>query len=158
MFRNHDRAGEGLRIRRSAAFLIALFSVLSIAAGATGIARVQQRDGAVKTYRDVHIRIADRSMSITSSDGKGTLTISKAACSVIGQLMRCLPYAVVLDQNGFSHEISLQTGTVYLNPSGAMQPLPRSSTQIPPHGVLASIRTKAGTYMSLEGIVDELKR
>ncbi|MGZ3520868.1 MAG: hypothetical protein ACXVAG_07760 [Vulcanimicrobiaceae bacterium] len=138
--------------------LACLFSVPIGAVNATGTARVQQRDGTVKIYRYVWIRIADKRMSITSSDGKGTLVISKAACSMVGKLMRCFPYSVVLDQNGGTRQIAMQTGTVWLNPSSAKQQLPQSSTQLPPRSVLLSIRTKAGTYLSLNGTVDELKR
>jgi hypothetical protein len=135
-----------------------LLSIQIGAASATGTARVQQHDGAVKTYRNVRIRIENKSMSITSSDGKGTLTISKAACSTIGKLMRCLPYAAVLDQNGRTQPIAMQSGTVWLNPGDAKQQLPHSSTQLSPRGVLLSIQTKAGTYVSLNGTVDELKK
>jgi hypothetical protein len=142
----------------SPVFVAPLLGLTICAVNATGTARIQQRDGAVQTYRDVRIRIADKSMSITSSDGKGTIVISKAACSTIGELVRCLPYEAVLDQGGGTKPIAMQTGTVWLNPSGAKQQLPQSSMQLPPRGVLLSIRTKAGTYFSLDGTVDEVKK
>jgi hypothetical protein len=52
----------------------------------------------------------------------------------------------------------MQTATVWLNPGNAKQQLPHSSTQLPPLGVLLSIQTKAGTYLALNGTVDELKK
>lgn len=153
-----DRRGCRSPSLVAALFFACLLSVHGGAANATGTARVQQHDGAVHTYRNVRIRIENKSMSITSRDGKGTITISKAACSVVGKLMRCLPYAAVLDQNGGTKPIAMRSGTVWLNPSDAKQQLPHSSTQLPPRGVLLSIQTRAGTYLSLNGTVDELKR
>lgn len=147
-----------MRALLSLLFLACLLSVPIGAAHATGTARIQQPDGAVKVYRDVRISIENKRMSITSSDGKGTLVIGKAACSMIGKLMRCFPYSAVLDQNGGAQPVAMQTGTVWLNLSDAIQQLPRSSTQLPLRGVLLSIRTKAGTYVSLQGTVDELKK
>jgi hypothetical protein len=88
---HHERGGGRLRALVSVLCLACLLSVQIGAANATGTARIQQRDGAVKTYRNVRIRIENKSMSITSSDGKGTIIISKAACSMIGKLVRCLP-------------------------------------------------------------------
>jgi hypothetical protein len=52
----------------------------------------------------------------------------------------------------------LQSGTVWLNPTRTEQPLSYSSTQLAPHGVLMSIHTKAGTYVSLTGTVDEIQK
>ncbi len=128
------------------------------AAFATGTARVQQRDGEVRIYRNVHISIAEKQMSLTSGDRVGTIVISKAACSAVGKLVRCFPYSAVLKQHGGSRRIEIRNGTAWLNPSDSKQQLPQSSTQLPPHGVLLSVLTKAGTYFSLDGIVDVLKK
>jgi hypothetical protein len=127
-------------------------------AHATGTVRVQQNDGSVQTYRNVAIRIKNDSMSITTSDGKGTLVIGKAACSKIGALIRCLPYDATLDQGGGLTHIALQNGTAWFNPESTAQTLSFSSQQIPPHGVVLAVRTKAGTYMSLTGTVDEISK
>jgi len=144
-------------LRSLCVFLIA--SVLSIpsVAFATGTARVQQSDGSVKTYKNVRISVAEQHLSITSSDGKGTLVINRAACYVVGKLMRCLPSSAVLNQNGSTLPIAIEYGSAWFNPSSENQQLPHSSTQLPPHGVLLSLQTKRGTYVTLDGIVDEKK-
>jgi hypothetical protein len=127
-------------------------------AGASGTARIQQRNGSVKIYTNVRIKIDQQSMSLTSSDGKGTVYIGKAACTKLDELVRCFPYDATLDQGGKMTHIALQSGTVWLNPTSTKLPLPNSSTQLPPHGVMLSMQTKAGTYVSLTGTVDEIKK
>ena len=52
----------------------------------------------------------------------------------------------------------LKSGTVWVNPSSTTQQLTLSSTQLPPRGVLLSIQTKAGTYVSLTGVVDRIQK
>jgi hypothetical protein len=127
-------------------------------ASATGTARIQQRDGSVKTYTNVRIVVQNESMAITSSDGVGTLVLGKAACTKVGELLRCLPYDATLEQHGQATHVPLQSGTVWLNPSNTNQQLTHSSTQLPPRGVLLSLQTKAGTYVSLTGIVDRIQK
>ena len=145
---------------RALNFAIALTFVLGIpnAVNATGSARVQQYNGAVRTYSNVRIVIENKQMTITSADGVGKLVFQKAACESIDGLVRCYPYSAVLYQRGESRQIQIDRGTAWLNPGSVKKQLPRSSTQLPPHGVLLSIRTKAGTYVSLTGTVDQLKR
>jgi hypothetical protein len=139
-------------------FLIWLLGVSIGPANATGTVRVQQRDGSVQIYSGVRIVVRNDSMSITSHDGKGTLLIGKAACSKVADLIRCLPYDATLEQNGKAARIALQTGTVWLNPTDAEQPLSHSSAQLPPHGVLLAVKTRAGTYVSLTGILDVIEK
>jgi hypothetical protein len=127
-------------------------------ASATGTARIQQRDGSTKTYTNVRIVVLSESMAITSSDGEGTLVFGKAACTKIGELLRCIPYDATLEQHGQSTHVPLQYGTVWLNPSSSTQQLTHSSTQLPPRGVLLSIQTKAGTYVSVTGVVDRIQK
>jgi hypothetical protein len=127
-------------------------------AGALGTARIQQADGTVKNYSNVYIRIANKSMSVTSADRKGTIILQDAACSIINGLMRCYPYAGTLKQNGKSRAFSLEYGTVWLNASDTTHKLPKSSTQLPPRGVMLSLKTKKGTYVSLTGTIDEMKK
>jgi len=133
-------------------------AVACLPAGASGTARIQQRDGSLKTYTNVRISIDQQSMTLTSSDGKGTIYIGKAACSKVGELVRCFPYDATLDQGGKMTHIALQSGTVWANPTTTKLQLPQSSTQLPPHGVMLSMRTKAGTYVSLTGTADEIKK
>jgi hypothetical protein len=127
-------------------------------ASATCSARIQQRDGSTKTYANVRIAVRDQSMWITSSDGQGTLVFGKAACTKIGELLECLPYDATLYQNGERRHVPLQSGTAWFNPTTANQQLTHSSAHLPPRGVLLSVVTKAGTYLTLTGIVDEIKK
>lgn len=127
-------------------------------AGATGTARIQQPDGSTKVYSNVRIVVRDESMAITSSDGQGTVVLGKAACTKIGELVHCLPYDATLFQYGERTRIPLQTGSVWLNPMRAYEALPQSSQQLPPRGVSLVVRTKRGTYLTLEGVVDEVLR
>ncbi len=127
-------------------------------AGATGTARVVQRDGSQKTYTNVRISIKNGSMAITSADGQGTIVLGDAACTKVGELLECLPYDATLLQYGRKTHIALQSGTVWLNPSKTRQPLSHSSTQLPPRGVLLAVRTKKGTYVTLTGVVDEVQK
>ena len=127
-------------------------------ASATGTVLIQQRSGAIKIYKKAYIRIKNYAMAITSSDGNGTLVIGKAACTKVGELIRCFPYDATLEQYGDSYHVALTSGTVWLNPTKTKQPLSNSSTLLPPRGVLMSVRTKAGTYVSLTGTVDEVQK
>jgi hypothetical protein len=125
---------------------------------ASGTIRIQQTDGSTKTYTNVRIVVLADSMMITSSDGEGTLVLGKAACTKVGELLRCLPYDATLEQHGQATHIPLKSGTVWVNPSSTTQQLTLSSTQLPPRGVLLSIQTKAGTYVSLTGVVDRIQK
>ncbi len=141
------------------AFLaIAILAVPFGPANATGTARIQQRDGSTKTYTNVRIVVLTDSMAITSSDGEGTLVFGKAACTKVGELLRCIPYDATLEQHGQSTHVPLKYGTVWINPSASTQQLSFSSTQLPPRGVLLSIQTKAGTYVSVTGVVDRIQK
>lgn len=138
--------------------LAAVFGASILPAHAMGTVRVQHKDGTVQTYTDVYIRILDNEMTLTSNDGKGTLVIGKAACTKIGELIQCLPYDATLEQNGNEARIALQSGTVWLNPTATSQPLSLSSQSLPSHGVLMAVKTKSGTYVSLSGTVDVIKK
>jgi hypothetical protein len=137
------------------AILAAALAVASPwSARAAGTVLVQQRDGSIKTYNNVRITVGNAQMEITSADGQGTLVLGKAACTKVGDLVRCIPYDATLFQNGLKMHIFVQSGTVWLNPTTSNQPLALSSAQLPPHGVLLSLHTRAGTYVSLTGTVD----
>ena len=138
--------------------VLACLSAFPAVAFGTGTARIQQRDGSVKTYQNVRISIENKQMSITSADRAGTLVIGKAACSSVGKLVQCLPYSATLKQHGATRSIAIQSGSAWFNPGDVGEQLPLSSTQLPPRGVLVSIRTKSGTYFSLSGVVDDLKK
>lgn len=142
----------------AAVLLSATVAFSALPAAALGTARIQQKDGSVKIYKNVYIRIKDRAMALVSSDGKGRIVLGKAACMKVDELIRCYPYDATLEQYGQSRHIALQSGTVWFNPSNSVQTLALSSTQLPPHGVLLTVQTKAGTYVSLSGVVDEVKK
>lgn len=127
-------------------------------ASATGTALIQHIDGSKKTYTGVRIVVLNESMAITSRDGKGTVVIGKAACTKVGELVECLPYDATLFQSGQTVHIALQSGTVWLNPTKATVQLSHSTTRLPPRGVLLAVRTRRGTYVTLTGVVDEVKR
>lgn len=141
-------------MKRSVAVL-ALLAALSPASMvlAKGTVVVQQADGSKQSYPNSTLRIVGKTLRLTSADRKGTLIITDAACSYVGKLLQCLPYAATLQQNG-THTIALQRGMIYINPTGETQRLKYSSTQIPPHGVLAIVRSVAGTYVSVSGTLD----
>lgn len=124
-------------------------------ARATGTVTVQQSDGSVRSYPHSTIKLLDKMLSITTADGKGTLVVNRAACSFQSNVLVCLPTSVTLVQNGHSDPLDLSQGTLYVNPTGEKQQLPFSSTQIPPHGLVLSFRTKIGTYVNLTGTIDK---
>ena len=142
----------------AAAMLAGAGLALSAPADALGTARIQLPDGSVKTYTNVHIAVRDASLWMTSSDGKGTVIIGKAACTKVDELVKCLPYDATLDQFGERHRIVLKSGTAWFNPTATKQTLPLSSTQIPPHGIVLEVRSKRGTYVSLTGTVDDIAK
>ena len=154
------RHGQARQSDRLLVFMLlaGLFGAACSPASATGTARVQQPNGSVKIYTNVRINIDQGSMTLVSSDGVGTLYIGHAACTKQGELLRCFPYDATLDQHGTRTHIVLQGGTVWLNPSSTKLTLPNSSTGIPSHGVIMLMHTKAGTYMSLIGTADEIKK
>jgi len=140
---------------------IALCGLLTLSLGvahATGTLHVQQFNGATRTYKNVSVRVNDSNLALTSNDGKGTLVVGKAACTQVGSLLRCVTYDATLTQAGDTYHIPVQTGTLWLNPTDAKQSLSFSSTQLQPHGVMLSLRTKAGTYLSLTGTIDEMHK
>ena len=147
---------RGLRV--AAGLLVAMVAALVGRVDALGTARIQHPDGSVSTYTNVRIVIWNESMAITSSDGQGTVVIGKASCTKAGELVECIPWDATLFQNGQKIHIPLQSGTVWLNPSGATRTLSHSSTQLPPRGVLLAAETRRGTYFTLTGIVDEVHR
>ena len=128
------------------------------AARATGTVVIAMRDGSSRTYDGVHVAIWNESMAVTSGDGQGTVVFGKASCTKVGELVKCLPWDATLFQNGSKLHVALASGTVWLNPTAAYQPIGNSSAHLPPHGVLLAVKTKRGTYVTLTGTVDEVHR
>ena len=124
------------------------------AASAKGTMKVQQADGSVQVYNDVEIRAGNKQLKVTTADGKGTLRIDRAACQTVGELLRCLPYDMILTQNGKTYALDFQQGVVYVNKTKEKHNLPLSSTSVPPNGILMGISTKIGTFASMTGTID----
>jgi hypothetical protein len=145
-------------VRSGLGALLAALAVIVFAAPsvAKGVVRVQQGDGTVKYYRDARLRLHANTLRIVSADGWGTIVVRHAACMTLGQLMRCLPYSLALDQNHVTRTLGFSRGAIYVNTSGSAQSLPHSSTQLPPNGVVLSIVTERGTYISVRGTLDEV--
>ena len=143
-----------------ALYLAAALSLAALPAGAyaNGTARVQQADGDTRTYQNVRIAIADKQMTITSADGVGTIVIERAGCVAVDKLVRCHPYEASLRQRGQNVPIVIKEGTAWFNPSGEAQQLPMSSQMIPAKGVVMSMSSQKGTFLSLTGVVDSVKR
>jgi len=138
------------------ALALVLFTLSPVAA--TGTARVQQNNGHVRYYHNVVIRVTPNSLRITSADGKGTLIIYRAACAYDGYLQKCTPQSVYLEQNGAKRPIDVKSGTVWVNLTKSDHTLSLSTTTLPPRGILMTMETRIGTYVSLNGEIDGMKR
>jgi hypothetical protein len=138
----------------------ALIAVLAIAtlspASAKGVTLIERADGSVHTYVDVNIRLSGQTLWLRSADRKGVLKIVNGACSFMGAVQRCLPYAVALIQDGKTRQIAISRGTVFLNLSNAAQRLTNSSEELAPRTILALWRTVRGTYVTIKGKLDEV--
>ena len=136
------------------AFFVALVLCAASIADAKGTVRVQKSDGSIQVYPNVTLRIVGQTLRVTTQDGKGTLVVSRAACSFQGEIMVCLPYELVLEQNGVEQPLDFQRGTFYWNRTDTKQQLSASSTQLPPNGMLGSLLTKKGTIIAISGVID----
>jgi len=142
--------------RSSVATLATLlaFGLTSAAANARGTTRVQQADGSVQTYTNVEMQMSGATLRLRSSDRMATLDVASSACSLMGLVQRCLPYATTLSQRGATHTIELERGTVYMNLSGETQPMRHTSQTLGPHEVLLMLHTTRGTIVSAKGTLD----
>ena len=130
----------------------------ALPAAATGTATIVQPDGTQRTYSNVRIAIWNATLALTSSDGQGTVVVGKASCLKVDDLIKCLPWDATLFQNGNKVHIPIASGTVWLNPTTSPQQLSHSTTHVPPHGIIMSLHTKRGTYVTLSGVVDQVNR
>ena len=153
-------AGRFLHVRCIGIALTVAGLALSAAsvARAEGTARIQQADGTVSTYRNVKINIVQKTLTMTSPDGKGTLMIYRAACFYQGEIMMCLPTGTTLIQGGSVNPIKLVSGTVYANLTDQPHNLSNSSTQVPANGILMALKTRRGTYITLSGTIDKVAK
>jgi phenylpropionate dioxygenase-like ring-hydroxylating dioxygenase large terminal subunit len=130
----------------------------AVPTSAKALVVVTQSDGSQKVYHDVFVRVRGSALSLTSSDGKGLLTIGKDDCTEVGELLRCVPSDITLDQHGEAVQLKLRSGTVWLNLSARAQHLSSPSSTVRPHDVMISFRTEDGTTVSANGHIDELQR
>ncbi|HET6274605.1 MAG TPA: hypothetical protein VFE16_01540 [Candidatus Cybelea sp.] len=126
------------------------------AASAKGVILIQQADGETNVYHDVVIKIIQNVLYMTTSDGKGTLVISRAACSYQGQLYVCLATHATLVQSGRTSPLDFKHGTLYVNLTDDPQPLTASTQKVDPQGILLSFTTERGTYVNLTGRIDKV--
>jgi hypothetical protein len=138
---------------------VAAIGLLATVSGARAQGTVMiQRHGVDSTdsYARVKIQLLHNTLNITSEDGKGTLIITRAACAYHGQVIACLPTDATLVQSGGVHALDLKSGTIYVNLTDTTQQLSHSSTQLPPQGVIMSLKTVKGTYVNMTGTLDKV--
>lgn len=140
-------------------FLLAACAIaLTSVASAKGVTRIQQANGVVQYYPDSRITYKkdDRTLKITSADGKGVMIVDQAACSYVNTLYRCYLTSVsYIGADGQKHAIDFERGTAYANLTADTLTLPYSSKTVPPDGVIISMKTMRGTYISVTGTIDK---
>jgi hypothetical protein len=138
--------------------LLLTLALTGAAASAEGVTRIQQSDGTVQMYRNVHMWLVGQTLHIQSHDKHGVLEIISGACSAPNDGLRtCLPFKTSLHQKGTTHDIALEHGTVYYNVGPDAVQLPHSSRHLASHEVLVLLHTMHGTYVSVRGTLDEVK-
>jgi hypothetical protein len=134
--------------------MAALMLALSAPALATGNLRIQQNDGTVKTYSGVIMKVANKTLTLTSADKVSTVAISGANCAADGSLVRCTGGGFSFLQDGQKHIVPFKSATFYFNPTSDDQQLPMSTTKIGARSVIFAVQTKKGTYITGSGKLD----
>ena len=140
---------------RLVGLITALVLALSAPASATGMVRIQQNDGSVKTYTGVIMKVANKTLTFTSADKVSTVAISGAACAPDGSLVRCTGGGFSLLQDGKKHMVPFKSATFYFNATDQDRLLPLSTMKIAAHSVIFSVQTVKGTYITGNGKLDE---
>lgn len=137
---------------------VALLAIVGLTApaAAKGLVRVQQADGSIQEYPNATIDYSKsaKTLKITTADGKGSLLIDQAACSYVGELFRCLLTHMTLTQGGETHPLDFDNGTIYANTTDAKVNFPNSSQGLPPNGIVMTLKTHIGTYITMNGTID----
>jgi hypothetical protein len=134
---------------------VAFAASLGTVAGAKGVSIIQKAGKDPERYPGVGITVTkNTSLTVTSPDGKDKLIIDKAACFMVGALQRCLVSGVSLQKNGQTKPLDLESGTVYVNLTNSNQPMSHTSSRLPPKGVLIALKTRIGTYITVDGVID----
>jgi hypothetical protein len=121
------------------------------------LVRVQQSDGTVNVYRNVHATLSGGTLWLRSPDRKDRLQIISAACSYPRNLQRCLPYKVFIHKPGGTHQIAITHGVFYVNLTDEPHQLLHSSERLGPHDVMVFLHTEHGTYVTAKGRLDVVK-
>jgi len=137
--------------------ILAAILLVGDAAGAEGMASIQQSDGSSRTYKHVHMHLVGRTLYLHSPDRRDMLEIMTSACSFADSLERCLPYLTTLHRPGSTHVIALERGVVYVNTSATVAHLPHSSQGLGPNDVLVHLHTVRGTLITAQGRLDAAK-
>ncbi len=142
-----------------AAFAVALAATFAIVpsapAMATGTVRIQQRDGSVKTYDGVIMKVGHKTLTLISADKVSTVGITGADCAPNGALVRCTGGGFSLLQDGQKHVVPFKSATFYFNPTDGDQVLPLSTMKIGARSVIFAVQTAKGTYITGNGKLDE---
>jgi hypothetical protein len=147
-----DAKGCSMRL---VGLITALVLALSAPASATGTVRIQQNDGSVKTYTGVIMKVANKTLTLTSADRVSTVAVSGADCAPDSSLIRCTGGGFTLLQDGQKHVVPFKTATFYFNATDQEQQLPLSTTKIGAHSVIFSVQTAKGTYITGNGKLDK---
>ena len=135
---------------------VAFAGSLGAVAGAKGVSIIQKAGKDPERYPGVGITlIKNTSLTVTSPNGKDKLIIEKAACFYVHELQRCLVSQVSFQKEGGAVKpLDLESGTVYVNLTNTKQPMTHTSAQLPPKGVLIALKTRIGTYITVDGVID----
>jgi hypothetical protein len=147
-------------MRRLLLFFVVCASIAVAAplrVGAETLVRVQQSDGSIQVYHNVHATLNGKTLWLRSPDRKDRLQITSAACSFPHELQRCLPYQVVLHRPDRTHQIAITHGVFYVNLTSDPHQLLHSSQIVAPHSVVVFLHTVRGTYVSATGRLDAVK-
>ena len=139
---------------RLVALIAGLVFALSAPASATGMVRIQQNDGSVKTYTGVIMKVANKTLTLESADKVTTVAISGADCAPDSSLVRCTGGGFSLLQDGQKRVVPFKSATFYFNATDQDQQLPLSTTKIGAHSVIFSVQTAKGTYVTGNGKLD----
>jgi len=150
-------------MRPAAPMVVAFALVLSAAyaivpsapALASGSVQIQQRDGSIQTYTGVTLKVANKTLTLTSADKVSTVAISGADCAPDGAIVRCTGGGFSLLQDGKKHIVPFKSATFYFNPTDQDQLLPLSTAKIGPHSVIFAVQTAKGTYITGNGKLDQ---
>lgn len=142
-------------MRHAGLSVAAFMLVLTAPALATGNVRMQQSDGSVQTYTGVGMKIANKTLTLTSADKVSTVVISGADCAHDGDIVRCTGGGFSLIQDAKRHAVPFKSATFYINPTGQNRPLPHSTTMLPSHSVDFVIQTAKGTHITGNGKLDQ---